>query len=230
MPAVLKIDLVTLFPGMLTGFLEESMIGRAVSKGHIDLRSHDLRDWATDRHRTVDDRPFGGGAGMLLRPEPLFAAIEALQTPQSTALYMAPDGERLTSAIAKDLALASHLIILSGHYEGMDQRVRDHLVDRELSIGDYILTNGTLAAAVLVDAVGRYVPGVLGAEMSLTQDSFVDDLLSFPQYTRPAVFRGYHVPDFLLSGDHEAIAQWRREQQHEKTRQRRPDLIKSEHS
>lgn len=212
---------------MLSGFLGESMLARATEAGILDLRVHDIRDWATSKHKNVDDRPFGGGPGMLLMPEPIFAAIEALQTPECTRIYMCPDGEKLTPKIAAELSQKKHLIILSGHYEGIDQRVRDCLIDREISIGDYVLTNGTLPAAVLADTVVRYVKGVLGEENSLTFDSFNDNLLSFPQYTRPSIFRGMEVPQVLMSGNHEQIRQWRRQQQVEKTRQRRPDILKT---
>ncbi len=225
MDAKLTIDLLTLFPGMVSGFLGESMVGRAVDKGLLDLRVRNLREWAPDRHKETDDRPFGGGAGMVLKPEPLFASIEQISTPQCTVIYMAPDGERLSPRLAMTLAAFSHLVIVSGHYEGIDQRVRDRLVDREISIGDYVLTNGTLAAAVLIDCVSRYVPGFLGEGKSLTQDSFAEHLLSFPQYTRPADFRGLKVPEVLLSGDHEAIAAWRSREREKKTRERRPDLL-----
>jgi len=224
MAAQLQIDILTLFPGMVEGFLRESMVGRAQKDGIIDVRVHNLRDWTTDKNNTADDRPFGGGAGMLLKPEPVAAAIETVSTPGCTVIYLCPDGEMLSTPIARELAQAKHLVLLSGHYEGLDQRVRDLLVQREISIGDYVLTNGTLPAAVLVDCVARYVPGVLGEEMSLTQDSFHGNLLGFPQYTRPVEFRGQRVPEVLLSGNHGAIAQWRKEQQLEKTRQRRPDL------
>ena len=227
MGALLKIDFLTLFPKMLSGFLGESMLARAAEAGILDLRVHDIRDWATSKHKNVDDRPFGGGPGMLLMPEPIFAAIEALQTSECTRIYMCPDGEKLTPQIAAELSQKKHLIILSGHYEGIDQRVRDCLIDREISIGDYVLTNGTLPAAVLADTVARYVKGVLGEENSLTFDSFNDNLLSFPQYTRPSIFRGMEVPQVLMSGNHEQIRQWRRQQQVEKTRQRRPDILKT---
>ena len=227
MGALLKIDFLTLFPNMLSGFLGESMLARATEAGILDLRVHDIRDWATSKHKNVDDRPFGGGPGMLLMPEPIFAAIEALQTLECTRIYMCPDGEKLTPKIAAELSQKKHLIILSGHYEGIDQRVRDCLIDREISIGDYVLTNGTLPAAVLADTVVRYVKGVLGEENSLTFDSFNDNLLSFPQYTRPSIFRGMEVPQVLMSGNHEQIRQWRRQQQVEKTRQRRPDILKT---
>ena len=225
MDAKLKIDFLTLFPNMLSGFLGESMLARAQEAGILDLKVHDIRDWATSKHKNVDDRPFGGGPGMLLMPEPIFAAIEALQTPECTRIYMCPDGEKLSPKIAAELSQKKHLIILSGHYEGIDQRVRDCIIDREISIGDYVLTNGTLPAAVLADTVARYVKGVLGEENSLTFDSFNDNLLSFPQWTRPAVFRGMEVPQILMSGNHAKIQQWRRQQQVEKTKQRRQDLL-----
>jgi len=224
MSARLSIDILTLFPGMVEGFLRESMVGRAQQEGLIAVKAHNLRDWATDKHHTTDDRPFGGGAGMVLKPEPTAAAIEAVSTPGCTVIYLCPDGEPLSDPIARELAGAKHLVLLSGHYEGLDQRVRDQLVQREISIGDYVLTNGTLPAAVLVDCVVRQVPGVLGEELSLTQDSFNGNLLGFPQYTRPVEFRGQKVPEVLLSGNHAAIAQWRLEQQIAKTIARRPDL------
>ncbi len=211
---------------MVRGFLEESILGRAARAGILEIRVHNIRDWAEGKHQVTDDRPFGGGAGMLLKPEPIFAAVEELRGPESTTVYLAPDGEPLKLPLVKEFAREKHLILLSGHYEGVDQRVRDCLVDREISIGDYVLTNGTLAAAVLVDAVARHVPGVLGEEKSLTQDSYEDNFLSFPQYTRPAEFRGMKVPDVLLSGDHGAIERWRRELRARRTREKRPDLYK----
>lgn len=223
----LKIDFLTLFPNMLRGFLGESMLGRACEAGILELSVYDIRDWSTDKHRKVDDRPFGGGPGMLMKPEPIFAAIEELQTPGCTRIYMCPDGEKFSPEIAQELAGAGHIILLSGHYEGIDQRVRDCLIDREISIGDYVLTNGTLPAAVVADATARYVKGVLGEENSLTFDSFKGNLLAFPQYTRPPVFRGMEVPQVLMSGNHAEIAQWRRERQLEKTKIRRHDILKS---
>jgi len=224
--ALLSIDLLTLFPEMVEGFFSASMLGRAVQNGVLELRVHNIRDWATDKHQVTDDRPFGGGAGMLMKPEPIVRAIESLRREESITIYMAPDGEPLSRGVASELATAKHLILLSGHYEGIDQRVRDGWIDREISIGDYVLTNGTLPAAVLVDCVSRFVPGVLGEPMSVEQDSFAGDLLSFPQYTRPADFRGMQVPEVLLNGNHGEIARWRRERQAEKTGRRRPDLLR----
>lgn len=221
----MQIDLLTLFPRMLDGFLAESMLGRAIRNDLLKVGVHNIRDWADNKHQITDDRPFGGSAGMVLKPEPLWEALEALRTPQAKAIYLCPDGERLSPQMAQEFAKETHLIFVSGHYEGIDQRVRDHCIDREVSIGDYVLTNGTLAACVVMDAVARYIPGVLGEEKSLTQDSFNDSLLSFPQYTRPVEYRGHGVPPVLLSGNHAAIAKWRRDMQLSKTQQRRPDLL-----
>ena len=220
----IEFDILTLFPEMVEGFFSSSMLDRGQSKGVIDIRTHQLRNWAKDKHHKTDELPYGGGAGMVMKPEPIFAAVEDLRQPRSKVLYMAPDGVPLTSQLSRELAQQEHLIILSGHYEGVDQRVRDEIINLEVSIGDYVLTNGTLAAAVLVDSVSRFIPGFLGDEKSLTEESFMSTLLAFPQYTRPADFRGMSVPEVLLSGDHAAIAKWRHEQQLEKTRQRRPDL------
>lgn len=220
-----RIDILTLFPGMLDGFIHESMLGRAVKRGLIEVNVHNLRDWTHDKHKTTDDRPFGGGAGMLMKPEPLFEAVESLRTPSTKVIYLAPDGVPLQTRVARRLATESHLILISGHYEGIDQRVRDYLVDEEISIGDYVLTNGTLAAAVLTDCIVRYIPGVLGDENSLTQDSFSDNLLTFPQYTRPEVYREWAVPPVLLSGNHEEIAVWRQQQREARTSKLRPDLL-----
>jgi tRNA (guanine37-N1)-methyltransferase len=221
----LHIDLLTLFPRMLDGVLTESILGKGIASGLLTVKIHDLRTWATDKHKTADDRPFGGGAGMVMKPEPVFAAMEQLQTPGCRRIYLTPDGAPLTPAIAQDLAVQSHVIFLSGHYEGIDQRIRDKVIDQELSIGDYVLTNGTLAAAVVIDALSRFIPGVLGEEKSLTHESHTGTLLDFPQYTRPAEFRGMSVPEVLLSGDHGKIEKWRHAQQLEKTRQVRPDLF-----
>jgi tRNA (guanine37-N1)-methyltransferase len=223
--STLKIDLLTLFPEMVEGYFAQSMIGRAVENKILEIGVHNIRDWSTDKHHRTDDSPFGGGAGMVMKPEPIFDAIEAVATPGCAVIYLCPDGELLTQKISAELAGVGHMVLLSGHYEGIDQRVRDTLVTREISIGDYVLTNGTIAAAVLIDAVVRYVPGVLGEEKSLSQDSFTGNLLSFPQYTRPVEFRGMSVPEVLLSGNHAAIQQWRDEQRLLRTKQRRPDLL-----
>ena len=220
------IDILTLFPRMLDGFLAESILGKGIAAGHLVVNVHDLRAWSTDKHRTADDRPFGGGAGMVMKPEPVFAAMEQLQRPGCRRIYLTPDGTPLSPALAQELAVQSHLIFLSGHYEGIDQRIRDTIIDQEISIGDYVLTNGTLAAAVAMDALARFIPGVLGEEKSLTHESFTSKLLDFPQYTRPAEFRGMSVPEVLLSGNHAEIEKWRAARQREKTRLVRPDLLK----
>ena len=222
---MLRIDIITLFPRMLDGFLTESILGRGIEAGHLAVGAHDLRKWTTDKHRTADDRPFGGGAGMVLKAEPVFAAIEQLQTPGCRRIYLTPDGIPLSPALAQDLSRQEHLVFLSGHYEGIDQRIRDGVIDQEISIGDYVLTNGTLAAAVVLDALARFIPGVLGEEKSLTHESFTNKLLDFPQYTRPAEFRGMSVPAVLLSGNHAEIEKWRQARQREKTTSVRPDLL-----
>ena len=211
---------------MLDGFLVESILGRGIADGLLTVKVHDVRDWATSKHKNADDRPFGGGAGMVMKPEPVFAAIEQLQTPGCRRIYLTPDGVPYSQKLAGELAQETHLILLSGHYEGIDQRIREKVIDQEISIGDYVLTNGTLPAAVIIDALARLIPGVLGEEKSLTHESFTGKLLDFPQYTRPAEFRGMSVPEVLLSGDHAKIEQWRNAQRLEKTRQVRPDLLK----
>ncbi len=221
----LHIDVLTLFPRMLEGFLSESILGRGITKGLLDVEVRDVRDWCTDKHRTTDDRPFGGGAGMVMKPEPAIAAIEAVQTPGCRRIYLTPDGTPFSESLARKFAAESHLVLLSGHYEGIDQRIRDSVIDQEVSIGDYVLTNGTLPAAVIIDALARFIPGVLGDEKSLTRESFTGKLLDFPQYTRPAEFRGMSVPDVLMQGNHGEIERWRQTQSVEKTRQARPDLF-----
>lgn len=221
----LKVDILTLFPEMLDGFMGASMLKRGQEQGILSVATHSLRSWASSPHAVTDDRPFGGGAGMVLKPEPLVAAIEALRGPESHTVYLCPDGEPFSDTQAEALSKKQHLILVSGHYEGIDQRVRDHWIDQEISIGDYVLTNGTLACAVVLDATARYLPGFLGEEKSLTYDSFKDRLLSFPQYTRPASFRGLEVPEVLLSGNHASILNWRQQKRLEKTQQRRPDLM-----
>jgi tRNA (guanine37-N1)-methyltransferase len=222
----MRIDILTLFPAMLEGFLSESMLGRAREAKLLEVNVRNTRDWATDKHRTTDDRPFGGGAGMVMKCEPIFDAIEQLQTPGCRRIYLTPDGVPFTSAKAEELSKQQHLILLSGHYEGIDQRIRDSVIDEEISIGDYVLTNGTLAAAVVIDALARFIPGVLGEEKSLTTESFTRNLLDFPNYTRPAVYRGQSVPEVLLQGNHGEIEKWRHAQQLAKTAKIRPDLLK----
>jgi tRNA (guanine37-N1)-methyltransferase len=222
----LHLDVLTLFPRMLEGFLAESILGKGIESGLLSVKVHDVRDWATSKHKNADDRPFGGGAGMVMKPEPVFAAIEQLQTPGCRRIYLTPDGTPYSEKLARELAQETHLVLLSGHYEGIDQRIRDKVIDQEISIGDYVLTNGTLPAAVVIDALARFIPGVLGEEKSLTHESFTGKLLDFPQYTRPAEFRGMSVPEVLLSGDHAKIEQWRNARRIEKTRQVRPDLLK----
>jgi len=226
--ATLQFDILTLFPEMVEGFFASSMLSKGQKNGLIEVNSHQLRDWATGRNRRTDEIPYGGGPGMVMMPEPIFAAVEQLRQPQTKVIFMAPDGKPLSSRLARDLAKEEHLVLLSGHYEGVDQRVRDELIDEEVSIGDYVLTNGTLAAAVLIDAVSRFVPGFLGDEKSLTEESFMSTLLGFPQYTRPANFRGMGVPEVLLSGNHAAIQKWRTERQIEKTKRLRPDLLNTD--
>ena len=221
----MKIDVVTLFPAMFAGPLDESIIKRAREARRLDLAIHNLRDYAHDRHKTVDDRPFGGGPGMLLKPEPIFEAVEGL-TPEGTrVILLSPTGRPFNQAIARELAGREHLLLVSGHYEGFDERVREQLADDELSIGDYVLTNGALPVMVVIDAVTRLLPGVLGDEDSAREDSFSQGLLEYPQYTRPAQFRGMKVPEVLLSGNHAEIARWRAEQARLRTKERRPDLL-----
>jgi tRNA (guanine37-N1)-methyltransferase len=224
----MRIDILTLFPAMLDGFLSESMLGRAREAKLLEINVRNTRDWATDKHKTTDDRPFGGGAGMVMKCEPLVDAIEQLQTPGCRRIYLTPDGTPFTSARAEELAKQQHLIFVSGHYEGIDQRIRDTVIDEEISIGDYVLTNGTLAAAVVIDALARFIPGFLGEEKSLTTESFTRNLLDFPNYTRPAVYRGMSVPEVLLQGNHGEIEKWRHAQQLEKTAKIRPDLLKKQ--
>jgi tRNA (guanine37-N1)-methyltransferase len=221
----MKIDIVTLFPEMCRAPLSESMMKRAQENKIVDLLIHNLRDWTSDKHHVVDDAPFGGGQGMVMKPEPIFAAVESLRKENSFVVLMTPQGKRFTQSLATDLSQREHLIVICGHYEGVDHRVAEHLVDLEISIGDYVLTNGAIAAVVMVDAIVRLVPGVLGHEQSAADDSFTGGLLEGPQYTRPAEFRGWKVPDILLSGNHAEIAAWRKEQAKERTRKNRPDLL-----
>lgn len=222
----LRIDVITIFPGMLKGFLEESILKRAAQKGAVVFNTVDLRTFTTDRHQSTDDRPFGGGAGMVMKPEPLFKAVESVRTPEARVVLMTPQGRPFVQAEADGLAKASHLIFICGHYEGVDERVRTHLATDEISIGDYVLTNGVLPAAVVIDAVVRLVPGVLGNDDTTREESFAEGLLEYPQYTRPRVFRELEVPAVLVSGDHEEIARWRRAQSERRTKEKRPDLLR----
>jgi tRNA (guanine37-N1)-methyltransferase len=242
----MKIDIVTLFPEICRAPLSESMMKRAQEKGIVDLYIHNLRDWTTDKHHVVDDAPFGGGQGMVMKPEPIFAAVDDLkgqthnsdesragtqrptpnvQLSSAKVILMSPAGRRFDQETAKELSQQPHLIIICGHYEGVDHRVIEQLIDYEVSIGDYVLTNGAVAAVIVVDAIVRLLPGALGHEQSAVDDSFAGGLLEAPQYTRPAEFRGRKVPEVLLSGNHAAIAKWRKEQAMKRTRENRPDLL-----
>jgi tRNA (guanine37-N1)-methyltransferase len=223
-----RIDVLTLFPEAVEPFLSTSIIGRARSSGAVSIHCTNLRDFATDRHKSVDDRPFGGGPGMVLMCGPLFAAVEHLETsdPQpATRILLTPQGEKLTQSIVRELVALPRLLVICGHYEGFDERIRTGLSPREISIGDYVLSGGESAAMVLVDAVVRLLPGALGDETSAHDESFSSGLLEYPQYTRPREFRGQQVPEVLLSGNHAQIEQWRREEALTRTRQRRPDLL-----
>ena len=230
----MRIDILTLFPEICRAPLNASMMKRAQESGALDLHIHNLRDWTTDKHHVVDDAPFGGGQGMVMKPEPIFAAVADLKSKigpsrtgdrNSKIVLMSPAGRKFDQQAAAKLSSDQHLIIICGHYEGVDHRVIEHLVDEEISIGDYVLTNGAIAAVVLVDAVARLLPGVLGDEQSAADDSFSAGLLEGPQYTRPSEFRGWKVPDVLLSGNHGEIAKWRKEQARQRTQKNRPDLL-----
>lgn len=223
----MRIDVVTGFPKLLESPLNESILSLAREKRLVEIVVHDLRDYTTDRHRTIDDTPYGGGAGMVLKPEPVFACVETLRRDRvyDEVIYLSADGEPYTQKIANRLSLSANLLLLCGHYKGIDERIREALVTREVSIGDYVLTGGELPALVVIDSVVRLIPGVLHDGESLMDDSFQEDLLGTPQYTRPAEFRGMKVPEVLLSGNHAEIARWRAEQQVERTRVRRKDLL-----
>jgi tRNA (guanine37-N1)-methyltransferase len=224
----MKVDILTLFPEVCRAPLNESMMKRAQESGALEQRIHNLRDWTTDKHHVVDDAPFGGGPGMVMKPEPIFAAVESLRNEESVVVLMTPQGRRLTQAIAREFSARPHLIVVCGHYEGVDHRVAEHLAEAEISIGDYVLTNGAIAAVVLVDAVTRLLPGVLGHELSVADDSFSGGILEGPQYTRPSDFRGWKVPEVLLSGNHAQIAAWRNEQARQRTQANRPDLLRDD--
>lgn len=220
----MKVDVLTLFPAMFVGPLDESIIRRAREDGLLELAVHNLRDWTHDRHRTVDDEPYGGGPGMLLKPEPVFEAIEDLADDETRVILMTPQGRPFKQAQARDLAASVRLLLICGSYEGYDERIRT-LAHEELSIGDYVLTNGALPAMVVIDAITRLLPGVLGDDASSTEESFSEGMLEYPQYTRPAEYRGLKVPEVLLSGHHAEIEKWRNEQAEERTQKRRPELL-----
>ena len=224
----MRIDALTLFPEMFAGPLDASIVGRARERGLVEIRLVNIRDHSTERQRIVDDYPYGGGGGMVMKPEPVFAAVEAMRCRgecRERVVLMSPQGRRLEQAGVAALAAYEHLVIICGHYEGVDERVREHLVDEEVSIGDYVLTGGELPAMVVIDAVTRLLPDALGAQHGAASDSFATGLLEYPHYTRPAEFRGWKAPEVLLSGNHEAIRRWRREQALRRTRERRPDLL-----
>lgn len=224
----MRVDIVTIFPAMFDGPLAEGVVARGISAGLVDVKVHDLRTFTTDRHRVVDDVPYGGGPGMVLKPEPMFRAVEHIGETRGradTVILTSPQGRPLTAAMAERLAGLGHLVILCGRYEGVDERIRQHVATEEISIGDYVLSGGELAALVIVDAVSRFVPGVVGDARSVSEDSFARGLLDHPHYTRPAEFQGWKVPDVLLSGHHAEIERWRREQAMARTRSERPDLL-----
>ena len=223
----MKIDILTLFPDSFAP-LKESIIGRAVNSGKLDINVINIRDFSTDKHKKCDDEIFGGGDGMLMMPQPLADCLDSVVTDKSCVCYMSPKGKTFSQSMAKNMAKIEHLILICGHYEGIDQRIIDIYVDEEISIGDFVLTGGELPAMVVVDAVARLLPDVLGNEHSALEESFENGLLEYPQYTRPSEFRGHKVPDVLLSGNHALIAKWRKEQSEEITRKRRPDLIKED--
>ena len=221
----MRIDAVTIFPELIRAVLGFSIVKRAQDAGIVDIRVHDLRDWAPGVHRSTDEAPYGGGAGMVMRPGPIFDAVESLpRTPESRTILLTPQGKTLTQALAQEFSHGPHLVLICGHYEGFDERVREHLVTDEISVGDYVLTGGELPALTLIDAVTRLLPGTLGNAESAEDDTFSDGLLEYPHYTRPAEFRGWRVPDVLLSGHHAEIARWRRKEQLRRTQARRPDL------
>src|ERR1043166_382755 len=224
----MEFDILTLFPRIFEGPLDESILRRAREMGIVQIRVHNLRDFTHDKHHVVDDKPYGGGPGMLMKPEPIFEAVDKLQRADSSVVLMTPQGTPFTQQRAQGFAKKPHLIIICGHYEGVDERVREALVNEEVSIGDYVLTNGALAAAVVVDAVVRLLPGAIGHEHGTADDSFATGILEGPQYTRPPEFRGMRVPELLVSGHHEQIAKWRAQQAKKRTQERRPDLLEGE--
>ena len=224
----MKIDVVTLFPEFFDAPLKTSLLGKAVAAGRLEITAHDLRAWGIGPHRSVDDEPYGGGAGMVMRPEPLFAAVDALRGPASRVILLSPRGRVLNQRVVEELATSAHLVLLCGRYEGVDERVAEHAADEEISVGDYVLAGGETAALVVIDAVARVVPGVVGNERSLASESHTAGRLEHPHYTRPPEFRGLEVPEILLSGNHAEIERWRREASERTTRERRPDLLRGE--
>lgn len=221
----MKIQILSLFPEICRAALDESMMKRAQDKGFAKLEALNIRDWAPGKHHVTDEAPYGGGPGMVMKIEPIYQALEAIRTPEAKVILMTPQGKKFTQSMAESFAKESHLIVLCGHYEGVDQRVADHLVDEEISIGDYVLTNGAISAVVFVDAIVRLIPGVLGDDESAVRESFSSGRLDYPNYTRPETFQGWSVPPILLSGNHAAIEKWRQEQALELTKERRPDLL-----
>jgi len=223
---VLLIDVVTLFPGFFKSPLDESLLEKAQAKGLVKVRAHDLRDWTHDRHKTADDKPFGGGAGMVMKPEPIFECVETIGK-GAWVVLLDPQGEPMSQTLAAKLAKKKHLVLIAGHYEGVDQRVKDHLIDQEISVGDFITMGGEAPALCLIEAVTRFVPGVLGNAESIKHESFQTGMLEHPHYTRPREYRGWKVPDVLLSGDHKELEAWRKKTAGQVTRRKRPDLFKS---
>jgi tRNA (guanine37-N1)-methyltransferase len=222
----MRIDFLTIFPGLISGVLQHSLLNQAGKKGLLEFQVHDLRDYTHDRHRTVDDEPYGGGPGMVFKPEPVFEAVDTIRQVGAKVILPSPQGEPFLAQIAEELAGNSQLIFLCGRYEGVDERVREALVDRELSIGDFVVMGGELPSLLMTEAIVRYVPGIVGDEQSVQFDSFQESLLDFPHYTRPAEFRGLRVPEVLTSGNHEQIRIWRRKMMLRRTLERRPDLLK----
>jgi len=223
-----RIDILTLFPEMFSGPFDASIVRRATERQLVDLRVHDLRDWTHDRHRTADDMPFGGGPGMILKPEPIFEAVDALRTESAEILLLTPNGQLLNQRLVEELARATHLILICGRYEGVDERVADHLATRAVSIGDYVLSGGEIPAMAVTDAVIRLLPGALGCADSSREEAFSDGLLEYPQYTRPAVYRDMAVPEIVRSGNHQELARWKRQEALRRTLERRPDLLTPE--
>ncbi|MCX6559620.1 MAG: tRNA (guanosine(37)-N1)-methyltransferase TrmD [Candidatus Aminicenantes bacterium] len=222
----MRFDIITIFPEMFSGVFSEGVVRKAIQKGLIEVKVHDLRDYTTDKHRQVDDRPFGGEEGMVFKPEPLFAAVEAVRTSAATPIYLlSPQGRTFDGRLAEEMAARDQIVLICGRYEGVDERVGEHLATEEISIGDYVLTGGEIPAMAVVDSVSRFVPGVVGKAASVRHDSFIGSRLDFPHYTRPRTFRGHSVPAVLFSGDHKKIETWRRRKALEKTARRRPDLL-----